>query len=555
MRLAMAGKRQTKAQLLEELETLRLRVEELENRERHREKTESGKGENGDSLRTLVENMNDVLYTLDADGVITYISPAITPILEYDPTELIGRSLWDFVYEEDLFLAKDQFQKITSTGRMIRREYRVLDRSGKIRWLRTSGKPSYKDDEVIGLRGVATDVTKRKWAEERLHLLSQAVEQSSEGIALSDLEGNILFANKAFADLHGYEVEEIIGKHISIFHTPEQIPAAEEAIRQVRDMGKFIGESWHARKDGTVFPGLMHNSLLRGSRGRPIGVMEMLRDITDLKKAEEKLRENQAELERRVKERTADLMKAKEDLTSELKRGKETMNHLITYQRRLRSLASELTLTEERERRQIAAYLHDNIGHALAMARIKLDSLRSLVASADVAASLDDATDMIKAAIQEVRSLTFELSPPVLHELGFAEAVDWLAEQFHKVNGITCTVAIDGQVNPLADEISIFLFHSVRELLVNVAKHAGAKSATISINRDEEHIVIRVADDGVGFSPSKSDSYFQENGGFGLFSIRERFESIGGTMAIESEPGKGCCVMLSAPLSIESLAP
>ncbi|MEJ2725665.1 MAG: PAS domain S-box protein [Deltaproteobacteria bacterium] len=545
----MAGKGQTKAQLLEELKALRLRVEELEERERHRKKMEIDLGDNGNSLRTLVENINDVLYTLDPDGIITYISPAIKPILEYDPSELIGRSLWDFVYEEDLVLAKDQFQKIISSGRLILREYRLLERSGKIRWLRTLGKPSYKDDEVVGLRGVATDVTKRKWAEERLHLLSQAVEQSSEGIALSDLEGNVLFVNKAFADLHGYEVEEIIGKHFSIFHTSEQMPSVEEAIRQVREMGKFIGESWHARRDGTVFPGLMHNSLLRGSRGRPIGVMAMLRDITDLKKAEDKLRENQAELERRVKERTADLMKAKEDLTSELKRRKETMDHLLVYQSRLRSLASELTLTEERERRQIAAYLHDNIGHALAMARIKLDSLRSLVSPGDAGVCLDDATDMIKAAIQEVRSLTFELSTPVIHELGFEEAVDWLVEQFHKVNGISCTVAIEGQAKPLADETSIFLFHSVRELLVNVAKHARARSAKISISREHDHIVIRVEDDGVGFNPSKTDSYLQENGGFGLFSIRERFESIGGTMAIESQPGRGCCVILSAPLS------
>jgi PAS domain S-box-containing protein len=545
----MAGKGQTKAQLLEELKGLRLRIEDLEERERRRKDMDIDLGENGDNLRTLVENINDVLYTLDPAGIITYVSPAIKPILEYAPSELIGRSLWDFIYEEDLALARDQFQKIIATGRLILREYRVLDRFGKIRWLRTSGKPSYKEGEVVGLRGVATDVTKRKWAEERLNLLSQAVEQSSEGIALSDLDGNVLFVNKAFAELHGYEVEEIIGKHFSLFHTAEQMPAVEEAIRQVREMGKFIGESWHARRDGTVFPGLMHNSLLRGSRGRPIGVMAMLRDITDLKKAEEKLRENQAELERRVKERTADLMQAKEDLTSELKRRKETMNHLLLYQNRLRSLASELTLTEERERRQIAAYLHDNIGHALAMARIKLDSLRGLVAHPDVASSLDDATDMIKAAIQEVRSLTFELSPPVLHELGFEEAVDWLAEQFHKVNGISCSVAIDGPVNPLADEISIFLFHSLRELLVNVAKHAGAKSAKISINRHEDHIVISVADDGVGFSPAKADSYVQENGGFGLFSIRERFESIGGTMAIESQPGGGCCVILSAPLS------
>ncbi|MBW1978138.1 MAG: PAS domain S-box protein [Deltaproteobacteria bacterium] len=509
-------------------------------------------GGTDEAIRTLVENINDLFYTTDTEGVVTYISPVVKTMIGYEPRDIIGRPLWDIFSEEDAASAKEDFKRTARSGRFMRAEYRVVDKSGKTKWIRTSGKPAYSDNKIIGLRAVATDITRLKWAEERLSLLSQAVEGSSEGIALSDLEGNLLYVNKAFAELHGCEPEEVIGKPLSTFHTPEQMPVVEEAHRQVRNTGKFIGEIWHARRDGSVFPGLMHNSLLRGSRGRPIGVMATLRDISDLKEAEEAMRENQAELERRVKKRTADLMRAKEELTQELKKRKQAMNELITYQERLRSLASELTLTEERERQRIATYLHDNVGHALAMAKMKLDNVLKSLTSLDAMTSLGEVEEMIKSAIEEVRSLTFELSPPVLHELGFVEAVDWLAEQFHKVNGIACRVTCDELPKPLEEDISIFLFHSVRELMVNVAKHSKAWEARITIERDNGNIRIMVEDNGIGFPVSNLDSYLQENGGFGLFSIRERFESIGGSMKIESEPGNGCSVTLVAPLSDEA---
>ncbi len=130
----------------------------------------------------------------------------------------------------------------------------------------------------------------KRRAESRLRLLSSAVEQSTEGIAVSDLEGNLLFVNHAFAAMHGYEPEELVGRHLSIFHTPQQMAAVEAANRQIQETGEFSGEIWHARRDGSVFPGLMHNSLLRDERGDPIGMIGTLRDITGHKQAEEEIR-------------------------------------------------------------------------------------------------------------------------------------------------------------------------------------------------------------------------------------------------------------------------
>jgi len=140
------------------------------------------------------------------------------------------------------------------------------------------------------------DITKRKRAEERLRLLSSAVEQSSEGISMCDLEGNLQFVNNAFAIMHDYTPEELVGRHLSIFHMPEQMPAVEAAKRQVQETGEFSGELWHVRRDGTVFPTFMHNSLLRDEAGNAIGMIATLRDITERKRAEEALRRREKEI-------------------------------------------------------------------------------------------------------------------------------------------------------------------------------------------------------------------------------------------------------------------
>jgi PAS domain S-box-containing protein len=134
---------------------------------------------------------------------------------------------------------------------------------------------------------------KRKKIEDQLRLLSSAVEQSSEGIAVVDLKGRLLFLNNAFAAIHGYNTEELIGRYLSVFHTPEQMASVDSANRQIRESGKFKGEIWHVRQDGTVFPTLMNNSLLRDGNGKPIGIIGTVRDITDRKKAEEALKQSE----------------------------------------------------------------------------------------------------------------------------------------------------------------------------------------------------------------------------------------------------------------------
>ena len=150
-------------------------------------------------------------------------------------------------------------------------------------------KPTYEELEQR-VKDLEKEAVARGRLEERMRLLSLAMAQSGEGIAVVDLNGNLEILNDAFAKMHGYSVEELIGKNISIFHTPQQMPSVEAANQQIKETGDFKGEIWHVGRDGTVFPTMMHNSLIRDTEGNPIGLIGTLRDINETMQTEEVLR-------------------------------------------------------------------------------------------------------------------------------------------------------------------------------------------------------------------------------------------------------------------------
>ncbi|MBT7888979.1 MAG: sensor histidine kinase, partial [Deltaproteobacteria bacterium] len=214
----------------------------------------------------------------------------------------------------------------------------------------------------------------------------------------------------------------------------------------------------------------------------------------------------------------------------------------------MRRLASEVQLTEERERRRIASDLHDSIGASLAISNLKLELLSGKINTSLISKDLNMVHDNIKQVIQQTRSLTFQLSPPVLYQMGLEAALAGLAEQNQKIHGILTEFDDDELEKYLEEDVRIHIFRSVRELLVNVIKHAGAKQIKISVARVEHQIQITVADDGVGFKSHDQAISPEKGGKFGLFSIRERLRLLGGYLEIHSEAGRGTEVIMRAPL-------
>jgi signal transduction histidine kinase len=157
--------------------------------------------------------------------------------------------------------------------------------------------------------------------------------------------------------------------------------------------------------------------------------------------------------------------------------------------------------------------------------------------------------ELLGQTIQETRSLTIEICPPILYELGLEAALEWLSEQTQSQYGIKTSFANDRQEKPLDDEIRVVLFQAARELLVNVAKHSQADTARLSVERRDNQVRINVEDDGIGFDMAAAEATVGSNGGgFGLFSIRERLKHLGGCLECSSQAGQGTRISMIAPL-------
>jgi PAS domain S-box-containing protein len=231
----------------------------------------------------------------------------------------------------------------------------------------------------------------------------------------------------------------------------------------------------------------------------------------------------------------------------DITRHKQDEENLSAYRQALRTLASELSLAHENERRQIADDLHDRLGQNLALAKMKLGELRESL-PVQHAPLTDKIRDLVDQTIKDTRSMVQDLCPQVLYEFGLEAAVDWLVEHVQAKYGLRCVVKKTQPLKPLRENIKVVLFQAVRELVLNVAKHARATEARIILENGENSVKIQVVDDGCGFDPSSLRLPGAAGGGFGLFSLRERLAVLGGELHIDSRPGQGVRVTLTAPL-------
>jgi signal transduction histidine kinase len=263
----------------------------------------------------------------------------------------------------------------------------------------------------------------------------------------------------------------------------------------------------------------------RNDEGNIVGLRWLIRDVTERKHQEAEIRRAKDELEQRVNERTEELAIRAEQL---------------------RALASELTLAEQRERTRLAKVLHDHIQQLLVAAKFRLAVLlRNENDSVKQAAG--ELGELIDDTIAASRSLTAELSPPILHEGGLNAGLEWLAKWMNDKQRLHVDLDMETLV-PLPETTKILLFESARELLLNAVKHSNTSSVKVNLKSAGNLLQLIVSDEGTGFDPKGMPNAAESNRGFGLFSIRERLGLLGGQLEIESAPGKGSRFVLSVPL-------
>lgn len=286
---------------------------------------------------------------------------------------------------------------------------------------------------------------------------------------------------------------------------------------------------------------------------KPIDDMNVLGHIVD--KALERARliqENhryQQHLEEEIQKRTADLEATNDRLQREISEHIQAEKKIVAYQDQLRALVSQLTISEEQERKRLATKLHDGIGQSLILMKMKADSCLSAQTCEELRDYLMETQQSLIDIINDTQSITSNLGSPILQKLGFKVAIsEWLTSEVENKHAITTKVVDEGFPETLNTETMALLFRAVRELAVNVVKHAQARHLDVLLQTREDQLNICVSDDGVGLEASAKADANELKGGYGLFSIKERFSYMGGSVAIESLPGQGTKVSLLVPM-------
>ena len=510
-------------------------------------KAEKALQESEERFTKFMHHLPGLAWIKDLQGRYVYVNEAAGWVFQTPRERLIGKRDEDIFPEAVVaqFRENDRQALMRQTGvqvvETLKHHDEVVHHSivSKFPILGPDGQP-------ILIGGMAIDITDRKQAEEallksemearRLLELNQTIMTNmGEGMYTLDAQGLVTYMNPEAERLLGWKSVELLGRsmhEVAHYKHPDgsPFPMEECAGFQVRRHGKVLRnfEDTFIRKDGSYFPVSYSSSPLRDHDDKIAGVVIVFQDITDRKQAEEELRRWKDELEVRVQTRTREL---------------------LSSQDRLRSLASQLSLTEEHERRKLASDLHDYLVQLLVVGRMKLNQLKEDVPLYPEAEVLTrELEDVLQQALTYSRTTIAELSPPALHEAGLAVSLKWLAERMEK-HGLRVEVhTSDYQTIHLSEDRVILLFQSVRELLFNVLKHAGVYQATVRVSAGQVgEVCIAVEDRGKGLD-ADAMKHAMEPGHLGLFAVQERMEAMGGRVDLTSDPGKGTCVRLVLPI-------
>ncbi|MCE5278744.1 MAG: response regulator [Planctomycetaceae bacterium] len=489
-----------------------------------------------EKYRNLFNSMDEGFFLIDVifddqdravDMCYVEANAAATRILGMDFT---GKRLREISpdYEEYWY---EVFGEVARTGQGAQMErYAAHDHKWYSFYVFKVGGP---ESRRIG--NVFTDITDRKQAEEALRESEERLKRVARAGQIGFYEWNVTHNTGYWSQEH-YELFGIPSgsaisyeRWLACVHPDDRARISRSGASLLAQAKNRVSIDLHRDEyrvllpDGatiwvetttTIQPDDGHDLVMRGS----------VRQITERKLAEEAIRQAKEDLEQRVAARTAELKHRSEQLAR---------------------LAAELALTEQRERCRLAQVLHDGLQQLLVGAKFHLAVLERAGDSA-MRKAISNVLNLLDDSIETSRSLTAELSPPILHEGGLIPALEWLARWMQEKHGLRVDISVPRLTKPLREDITILLFQATRELLFNVVKHAGVKSTKVCVTRPNGSIQITVADEGTGFDPEAIRGR-TVTGGFGLFSIRERLGLLGGTIEIDSAPSRGSRFTLVAP--------
>jgi len=329
-----------------------------------------------------------------------------------------------------------------------------------------------------------------------------------------DLKFNMLYANEAALDWFGYTKEDYhSGINISCLLEDGFVEQAASQIKHENHRQKTSSTELKLRKkDGSEFWGKATYSLII-KNDKPFAFRSCFVDLSEQK---------------------------------------SSRNKLAKYQAQLRELSAQISLSEEKQRRSIAKGLHDQAGQSLVLVRFWLNEIADCTSLRHKNEKIEDVLEIVDQTMNQIRELTFDLSPPELYQFGIEIALESLCERKSKSYNISIKFSYDEKPIPLDESDCILVYQSARELVFNVIKHASATKIHVSVKRNNDKVEVAIEDNGIGLDTDQLYSSKSINKGFGLFSIQERMHHRGGSFSIESNTDKGTKATLSVPLKNEA---
>lgn len=359
--------------------------------------------------------------------------------------------------------------------------------------------------------------------------LGAIVESSSDAILSVTPDGFVTTWNAGAEGIFGYTASEMIGGSILTLIPPHRQKDKTWLLSTVRGVQTIhTYDAVRLTKDGRCIDVSVTVSPLRDAAGQFVGVSEIVRDISEQKRAQTLLRQAHERLEIKVQERTVELSGA---------------NHS------LRELSSRLMQVQEEERSRLARDLHDEIGQLLTALKIDLQELQHGEVGQSHVGALTDSLELVDHLLTQVRTLALDLRPSVLDDLGLAPALRWYANRQAKRNGWTLSLSVEGMTRRVPVQIEVACFRIAQEALTNVAKYARAKTIDLTLHRQDEDVTLVIQDDGVGFDVMSARQRAQEGQSIGLLGMEERVRLAGGILEISSTPGRGTTILLRFSLS------
>jgi len=501
-----------------------------------------------DKVDELTEANNDLANLLMATEIATVFLDTSLRIRRFTPraTELlnviesdIGRPVGHITQNfTGVDLAADAGEVLKSLSPI---EKEVQARDGH--WYTVRFLP-YRtaDDRIDGAVITFSDVTRLKQIANQLRYEKSYAERIIETVRhpllVLDASLRVLSANRAFYETFDVEPRDTTGRQVyELGNQQWDIPQLRHLLEETIPTESAFVDFRVVHTFEKIGPKVM---LVSGRRIQPAGgmperILLTIEDITDREQARDELNALNVDLEQRVADRTA---------LADRRSGQ------------LRQLAAELVRSEQHERERLARVLHDDLQQLLVATMFQLTGIRARVHDEQLRRVLDSMDDLLKQSLDTSRTLTVELSPTILREAGLDAALPWLARQIRKRHHLKVETQINAHVAQDADGVVVLLFSAVRELLLNVVKHANVDEARVQLDRiDGDRVRIVVSDEGAGFDPARVQDEEGPATGLGLFGLRERLEHIGGQCLIDSAPGRGTRVTLTAEVGPPDTSP